>query len=124
MNTPVPPEFFLIRNNQEINSSCTFFTQIIDFIVCSLLSLKNPYFELNMRRSTAKRFCEKNTNDGVLRVSTIQHKDRCAYESLYQVGSFQRLIVTEVRGSFFHGRYFHVQRVLAMIERDLFINIR
>jgi hypothetical protein len=119
MNTPTPPEFFLLGRNRLINSNCSTSIQIINFIVCLLLSLRNPYFNFNMRRSAAKRIYEKNIEGGIISVATFLHDDRCSYESHYEVGIFQRVIVTEVRGSFFHGRYFHVQRVLSMIERDL-----
>ena len=116
---PAPPEFLLPGAWGVIHSSCSFFTQIVDSIVCSLLSLRNPYFDLNLRRRTARQFVEKCQFEDVFEVTTIDLGDARSYESTYRLGGFQRVIVTEVRGSFFHGRYFHTQRVLAMIERDL-----
>ena len=116
---PSPPEYLLPGARGVIHSSCSGFSQLVDFIVCWLLSLRNPYFDLDLRRRAARRFVEKCRLAGVLKVTTIQLAGERSYESTYHIGGVQRVIFTEVRGSLFHGRYFHTQRVLAMIDRDL-----
>lgn len=114
-----PPEFHLPGARGMLRSSCSITIQILDFILCTLLGLRNPYFDLNSRSRNARRFVEKCRLGYVLKITTIHLVDAHAYKSTYNLRGFQRVIVTEERRSSFHGRYFHAQRVLAMVERDL-----
>lgn len=116
---PAPPEFLLPGAWGVIHSRCSWITQLLDFVVCALLSLRNPYFDLRLRRLSARRLAQLCRAEGVLNVATKRLVEANSYESVYCFGAVRRIVVTEVRGSTFHGRYFHAQRVLAMIERDL-----
>lgn len=116
---PIPPEFLLPGAWGVIRSRCSLLTQLLDFVVCSLLSLRNPYFDLKLRRKAARRFVEMCRADDVLAVATTYLAAARSWESIYCLGAGRRIVVTEVRSTDFHGRYFHAQRVLAMIERDL-----
>lgn len=119
VNFPAPPEFMLPGAWGLIRSRSSTRRQIVDSIVCLLLALRNPYFNFSHRLKMARRLSEACREDGVLEVVTsLVDAGRC-YESTYHLGDVRRVVVTEVRGSLIHGRYFHAQRVLAMIDRDL-----
>jgi hypothetical protein len=116
---PAPPEYLLPGAWGIIHSRCSFLVQLLDAVTCALLSLRNPYFDFSMRRHAPRRLRALCSQEGVLDVRTTHLPEARLYESRYRLPGVERVVVTEVRGSFFHGRYFHTQRVLAMIARDL-----
>lgn len=116
---PLPPEFLLPSGRPLFQSTCNWALQWMHFIVAMLLALRNPYFDIKERRSNAQRLLALPKGNKVITVKTRHCKHHRHHESTYAMAAGTRIIVTEVRRGYFHGYYFHAQRVIAFLERDM-----
>ena len=117
---PLPPEILFVSSHRAlIKSKSILSSQLLDIFICFGLGLHNPYFSPSYRWADAKWLMTFRYSDIPLEITTSHNIVNLQFESLYVLGALNRVIVTEVRGGFFRGRYFHSQRVLAVLRRDL-----
>lgn len=120
VDLPLPPEY-LIQNivGLSIKSRCPLSMRTMHTLVYLILHLRNPYFSLGKRMQQLRDVTVRDVCREDLTVYTLLNQSQGLYESTYSISGRTRIIVTEIRRSNYHGRYFHIQRVIAVLLRDI-----